>query len=284
MNKQNTINCNITKDLLPSYFEGLCTQDTKTAVEQHLLDCAKCRDIARIMSETDFVSTKTDFAEADYIKKIKQHLTKGLLGGMFLTTVILFGLAESITNNFSHPNHFLLVLPFLLIATKILLPVSVQPNKISKKQKILVSIGILAVCYIIILFVVYAVNAPAWETNHTWPFFMDAAKAGPFLSIQLHITALYLAALFIWDTCSALRGKSVSFICMSIYLTGGCTILAQEAYLHMLSDASCWKIFVLRTTAVSLLEGILITLFICLFRKNRIAKENCRTKQIFRNN
>lgn len=41
------MNCNLIKDLLPSYLDDICTRDTKAAVNQHLADCPQCRDLAK---------------------------------------------------------------------------------------------------------------------------------------------------------------------------------------------------------------------------------------------
>ena len=113
------INCNLIRDLLPSYLDDICTQDTKAAVNQHLADCPQCRDLAKMMQETDLISEQTQIIELDYLKKLKRRLTKELVGGMLLTAVILFGLTECITNNLFSPGVFYWVLPLLLIGTNI---------------------------------------------------------------------------------------------------------------------------------------------------------------------
>ena len=62
------INCNLIRDLLPSYLDDICTQDTKAAVNQHLADCPQCRDLAKMMQETDLISEQTQIIELDYLK------------------------------------------------------------------------------------------------------------------------------------------------------------------------------------------------------------------------
>ena len=39
---KNDLTCGVVRDLLPSYVEGLTSQETNTAVERHLADCPDC--------------------------------------------------------------------------------------------------------------------------------------------------------------------------------------------------------------------------------------------------
>ena len=37
------INCNIVKDLLPSYVDKICTEDSRRLIEEHIGGCEQCR-------------------------------------------------------------------------------------------------------------------------------------------------------------------------------------------------------------------------------------------------
>lgn len=45
------ISCEIAQDLLPLYCDGVCSQDSKQAVEAHLEGCEKCRADMRLMEQ-----------------------------------------------------------------------------------------------------------------------------------------------------------------------------------------------------------------------------------------
>lgn len=53
MNKQ----CPIIRDLLPSYIDGLCSDESKRFVEGHLAECAACTN--------EYTAMKADYAKAD---------------------------------------------------------------------------------------------------------------------------------------------------------------------------------------------------------------------------
>lgn len=49
------IPCSIAKDLMPLYHDGVCSDETKAAVEEHLDDCASCRELYGKLSGADYI-------------------------------------------------------------------------------------------------------------------------------------------------------------------------------------------------------------------------------------
>ena len=43
----NNITCEVAKDLIPLYSEGLCSEESRLAVKNHLAECESCRRLAR---------------------------------------------------------------------------------------------------------------------------------------------------------------------------------------------------------------------------------------------
>ena len=43
-------NCDLVKDLLPLYAEGLCSEESSRTVAAHLADCAECNETLRKMN------------------------------------------------------------------------------------------------------------------------------------------------------------------------------------------------------------------------------------------
>lgn len=62
------LNCEIVKDLLPSYIDRLTSETTNEAVEAHLAECEECCNVYRKMTnaEPQFVQQQ----EIDYLKKV----------------------------------------------------------------------------------------------------------------------------------------------------------------------------------------------------------------------
>lgn len=49
------MNCNIIKDLLPSYIDGICSEETVDAVEKHIEHCRGCKDTLQTMQQQPII-------------------------------------------------------------------------------------------------------------------------------------------------------------------------------------------------------------------------------------
>ena len=72
------MNCNVARDLLPLYFDGLCSTETVAQLEGHLVQCNKCRMLkqeleAELMPE--YVEEQTE-KEIVPFRKIKRAIRK----------------------------------------------------------------------------------------------------------------------------------------------------------------------------------------------------------------
>ena len=71
------INCSIVDDLLPLYLEDMCSEDSAAALEEHLQECAACREKLARMKNSDIIPQvkkhQSKFPVADYAKKVRHH-------------------------------------------------------------------------------------------------------------------------------------------------------------------------------------------------------------------
>lgn len=80
------ISCNIIKDILPLYLDGVVSDDTKKMVEEHLKECDQCRNEA-VKLKQDVVlpaSKSVRLAETEVMKGLKRKLFRK----KFLVSVI----------------------------------------------------------------------------------------------------------------------------------------------------------------------------------------------------
>ena len=81
------LDCAIVRDLLPSYVDGLCSDITKQAIEEHLGACPDCAEALRRMREPETEKIPTA-PEVDYLKKVRQRSTgRSLLIGIVLMLI-----------------------------------------------------------------------------------------------------------------------------------------------------------------------------------------------------
>lgn len=73
------LNCDIVRDLLPSYVDGLTSETTNEAVNEHLKECPECTEALKRMKEPEKTNSEPK-AEVNYLKKIRRRsLQKGFI-------------------------------------------------------------------------------------------------------------------------------------------------------------------------------------------------------------
>lgn len=87
MSKQ--LDCDIIRDLLPSYADGQTSDITNAAVEEHIAGCHDCAEALRRMKEPE-TDTLPQKEEIDYLKKVKK--SKRLTGWIAAAATLLVGL------------------------------------------------------------------------------------------------------------------------------------------------------------------------------------------------
>lgn len=81
---ENNLNCAVVRDLLPSYVDGLTSDESNQAVEAHLEGCPDCTETLRRMREPE-PSQAIITTEVDYLKKVRRRSTrKALILGIVL--------------------------------------------------------------------------------------------------------------------------------------------------------------------------------------------------------
>lgn len=276
MNESNKLNCNIIKDLLPSYLEGICSQDTRNIVEEHLSECTDCRRLRQMLCETELVSEQTSRLEINYIKKLKRHFMKqGFFSSLILAALILTGLTVSVKNSSFTANTYFVSLPVLLLITRAVIPIPVLHEKTEKKQKIMAAISAALTAYaclltaILLYHVLHVSEQGSFASFSSGPFHLMPEQAGPFLDTQLLISAFLQAAMYLTGLFRTLHGKAASFPCMGIYLTGGLISLSLDRFLKSLTDISAAIQSAMMPVFILLLEGTCIILLLTAAEKIR---------------
>ncbi|MBQ9506155.1 MAG: zf-HC2 domain-containing protein [Clostridia bacterium] len=115
------MNCKIIEDLLPLYAEGICSDESRAAVEAHIAGCVSCGEKLRLL-KTDVPSpVAADDTGAGALKKVKRGiLERSLLAASGLLLVIGLGLILAATLLYQsevetlYLSVFLFLIPFML--------------------------------------------------------------------------------------------------------------------------------------------------------------------------
>ena len=90
------ISCDIIRDVLPLYLDGVVSNETKEMVEEHLKNCEACKREAAVMKQdvTLPANGNTRLAEANVLKNLKikirrKKFTFGIISAILTVTVIV---------------------------------------------------------------------------------------------------------------------------------------------------------------------------------------------------
>ena len=97
---KNDLTCEVVQDLLPSYVDGLTSEVSNQAVEQHMKICESCRELYHEMKEPLTTDASSEMkqcqqeseraSEIDYLKKIRKKNRMRILAAG-LSVVVVFG-------------------------------------------------------------------------------------------------------------------------------------------------------------------------------------------------
>ena len=86
------------QDLLPLYIDGVCSEDSKQAVETHLRECSDCNEFFSTMQAADNIdisniNTERESQRAASFKSVRKKLRRNQILAAVVTVVILISTA-----------------------------------------------------------------------------------------------------------------------------------------------------------------------------------------------
>lgn len=88
--------CDLIRDLLPLYLDGVCSEESKTVVEAHLEGCEACKaEYQQLLAAQQLVPApeQTEEKKVKALRRVKRKLSKKRLTAVLLTTVAILGIA-----------------------------------------------------------------------------------------------------------------------------------------------------------------------------------------------
>lgn len=260
------ISCDVIRDLLPSYVDGICSKDSKIIIEQHLSGCADCSALMEALRESEVIEGQKEARQIAYMKKIKKHASKKELVGLgILLVTVVFSLQVFSRYYGAIPWLYFAVLPLLLFDTHFLLFDHIAQNRRTEPKIVLSLTGGLLLCAEILV----AFISMQWVLRERYPFGLAAADLGSFLKTVYTFLALCELAIFI--TGIALTLKTANSHGILITVSGVGVFLA----LYILSVFSTMSTVTASQKALGqslylLLEGAVVAAITALLEKRRL--------------
>ncbi len=260
------ITCNIIHDLLPSYLDGICTEDSRTVVEEHLQECQECRTYKSRMGEADIMLSPEDGEELDYLKKIRRN--------MDLSTIVFFFIIIGISTAFlmyletgHHPVPYMLLVPVLIICNYLMFFWQDKKKGTEKSKKIIwFNLANIVIALYSPFLMMVLVNK--WISTNSFPFDLEISSLGPFIYSQL--VTVMIIEIVIWIITIAVHIKTSQFyISLSgISITGFCVALYYIQLIWTLMEVDQYP-GLSRVSVAILAEGFILTGICCVIDRKR---------------
>lgn len=91
----NKVNCEIVRDIIPLYIDDACSDESKTAIEEHIKNCSECKQMLELMNQEDY-KIKLDITNenkkaTEIVKKINNKIIRKQIIIAVVTAIIIGG-------------------------------------------------------------------------------------------------------------------------------------------------------------------------------------------------
>lgn len=257
--------CDIIKDLLPSYVDEICSEASKEWIEEHLKECEECRKTVSMLRDTEISAKKLEQESLEAGRKvIRKNLRRSVfnLGLCILTAFLMFLVFE--LDGVQIPNIALyIVFPIGLLMTWLTFRNQTKLRTWDKWDFVMTIVVILATGYGAAMMKYGFSQTVKGEAI----FGLALNKFGPFLYGQMVLAAVFCFGVYALQIVRTVRqGRSNSLpLCLS--LTGIFLMMVYCSYMGYLRDLDTAGDFINNATLTVLIVGITCTFVFAMMDK-----------------
>ena len=128
------VDCNVIRDLLPLYADEVCSEASRSMVDEHVRNCSDCADMLRRLQtreiETDLSVEKNEVIEYQ-AKRFKRRSATvgGVIAGLFMIPVLVC-LIVNLASGAALGWFFVVLAALLVAASLIVIPLMVPEDKL----------------------------------------------------------------------------------------------------------------------------------------------------------
>lgn len=260
-------NCDVIRDLLPSYLDGICSDASRELVDGHLQECDACRNLVEQMRVTAFESGRTQQMEIDYMRKVRRHFGNGSrILFMLLAVVLVAGFGILLWHYGDVPMElYYVVQPVLTVSVYLAFSGEWKRAERVRWKWGFGAVGLAIACYSIILLLVVV----AWAQADVLPFGMQPADWGPFVYRQLLTGAFVQAILLMLAIHISTKTRNACPLLPDLHITGGCIALAMNSLLKNMNTLEGFKEQMFQGLAVLIAEGCALMVLLLFLERRR---------------
>lgn len=128
-----TISCDLVKDLLPLYHDGVCSENSKQIVEEHLLECDICKSLLAKINDTtvdNCLQRERNDVVRQHTKAVKKKsLTAGISIALIMAIPIVVCLIVNLVSGHALDWFFIVLTALMTAASLTVVPLIMEERK-----------------------------------------------------------------------------------------------------------------------------------------------------------
>lgn len=265
------ISCDVTKDILASYLDKICSEESRELVEEHLQECPSCREFLNQLQEQDLGK---NVPKLDYLKKVRYYMNaRSVLGIVILLVVISIGIFITNYYGIGADIYYYMTMPILMLTYAFVMEgdreriIPVKGEWFAPAFSLTIAGAAVFVPYRAMKLIedlsdpVKRCWIPAWQLSRLGPYFFRLALFIIVASIVL------LVVLFVLNK----RRKCVFLFSQNLTWLGMYLALSFQDFLHDMSEPGNVTEAIIRNMGILVGEFAVVTLL--LFVAYRISRQ-----------
>lgn len=249
--------CDIVKDLMPSYAEGICSATTKEYVGEHIRTCGECRRMLEDYRANVLTDEKLEQRGMDGLKKIRKKMKlQALVCYLVLLFLVYCGIQVFIANHVNYVlfNNTTLLLIICILANLLASLGYKAKNSPGKTQYLLGCASLLLDLYFVFTFfyTVFGITSGAERL-----FGREMMKVGPFLERQLIVAFVAQLAFFGCNLWAVIRQEKNCSWLLNLNMTGIFLFINYDMWMKTMDSIDTLRASIIRYTFEPLAAGIL---------------------------
>ncbi len=237
------ITCDIIKDLIPSYVDDICSEDSKKLINEHIKECESCKEYYKAMKETELMDETIDYEQVSYLKKIQHSFISSAL-----IPILFFAVVTVARGNMSYRGSYIFTVAFIVVGL-----ISQYKSNNAEKQSLRLWILTLVPIFYCTVFFAMLIST---VINGTSFLGISPEKFGPLMDIQLIAAMAIEMLIFCVIHFQSATKETTSTANLIFSAVGAGILLGWDALLHDMStmEDMIWMLF--EIVGVSIAIGI----------------------------
>lgn len=258
----------MTKDLLSSYLDEVCSEESRELVEEHLKECPSCRQFLAKLQEQD---VGRDAPRVSYLKKVRRIVDVQSLVVVFLPLLMLLGGFYGVNRSGVSGIFYYVEMPVMMLLCAYALWGGRETGMPSGKEWLPPICGLTAVCAAAIMRYFTVNRVCAWVMGEAEPP-MPLEKMGPFIHNVCLLAALAMAVLLAVLVVPAKKRNRVFPVSQNLAWLAINLILSLDESLYNMSTLEALRLYMVNSSAILVSEFVLVTVLLVVLRRAGLMK------------